>query len=88
VHQICIVGTQMSSEQSQLAVQVIGCMVEALADDDGNIDQKCFEKIFTACVKAVLVGLKVGDQALAILQQGLGQVGAEANLVFFERKSI
>ncbi len=78
----------MSSEQSQLAVQVIGCMVEALADDDGNIDQKCFEKIFTACVKAVLVGLKVGDQALAILQQGLGQVGAEANLVFFERKSI
>jgi hypothetical protein len=67
----------MSSEQSQLAIQVIGCMVEALADDDGNIDQKCFEKIFTACIKAVIVGMKVGDQALAVLQQGLGQVGME-----------
>mmetsp|Transcript_34654 Transcript_34654/g.72669 ORF Transcript_34654/g.72669 Transcript_34654/m.72669 type:complete len:769 (-) Transcript_34654:316-2622(-) len=65
----------MSGEQSELAIQVIGCMVEVLADDDGNIDQKCFEKIFIACIKAVIVGMKVGDQALVILQQALGQVG-------------
>ena len=74
-----------SSEQSQLAIQVIGCMVEALADDDGNIDQKCFEKIFTACIKAVIVGLKVGDQALAILQQGLGQVGTSRSKLSFKQ---
>ena len=67
----------MSDEENQIAIQVIGCMVEVLADDDGNIDQKCFDKIFTACTKAVLVGMRVGDQALAILQQALGQVGAE-----------
>ncbi len=60
--------------QNELAIEVIGCMVEVLADDDGNIDQKCFDKIFNACIKAVVAGLKVGDQALAILQQALGQV--------------
>ena len=27
-------------------------MVEVLADDNGNINQKCFDKIFTACIKA------------------------------------
>ncbi len=64
----------MSNEQSH-AIQVIGCMLEVLADDDGNIDQKCFEKIFIACMKAVIVVMKVGDQALVILQQALGQVG-------------
>ncbi len=57
--------SKMSSEQNQLAIEVIGCMVEVLADDNGNIDQKCFDKIFNSCIKAVLVGMKVGDQALA-----------------------
>jgi hypothetical protein len=60
--------------QSELAIEVIGCMVEVLADDDGNIDQKCFEKVFTACLKAVVVTMKVGDQALLIMQQVLSQV--------------
>ncbi len=60
-----------------LAIQVIGCMVEVLADNDGNINQKSFEKIFKACIKAVIVGMKVGDQALAVLQQALGQVGTK-----------
>ncbi len=67
----------MSSEQNELAIQVIGCMVEVLADDDGNIDQKCFEKIFVACIKAAIVTMKVGDQALVLLQQALGQVGTD-----------
>ncbi len=49
-------------------------MVKALADDEGKIDLKCFEKVFTACIKAVVVGMKVGDQALLVLQQALGQV--------------
>ncbi len=74
----------MSSEQNQLAIEVIGCMVEVLADDDGNIDQKCFDKIFNACIKAVLVGMKVGDQALAILQQALGQVSIQLNILSIE----
>jgi hypothetical protein len=78
----------MSNEQSQLAIQVIGCMVEVLADDDGNIDQKCFDKIFTACIKAVIVAMKVGDQALLILQQTLGQVGKELDSDLFEPKRI
>jgi hypothetical protein len=64
----------MSSEK-EIAIQVIGCMVEVLADDDGKIDLKCFEKIFTACIKAVIVGLRVGDQALMVLQQMLSEVG-------------
>jgi hypothetical protein len=64
----------MSSDQNELVIQVIGCMVEVLADDDGNINQKCFDKIFTACIKAVIVAMKVGDQALAAMQQALDQV--------------
>jgi hypothetical protein len=64
----------MSSDEKQLAIQVIGCMVEVLADDDGNINQKCFDKIFTACIKAAIVVTNVGDQAFVVLQQALGQV--------------
>ncbi len=64
----------MSNEQNEVAIQVIGCMVEVLADNDGNIDQKCFDKIFNACIKAFVAGLKVGDQVLVILQQAVGQV--------------
>ncbi len=64
----------MSTDQNQVAIHVIGCMVEVLADEDGNIDQKCFEKIFTACIKAVIVGMKVGDQALVLFQQALAPV--------------
>jgi uncharacterized protein (DUF2141 family) len=73
----------MASEQNQLAIQVICCMVEVLADDDGNIDQKCFDNIFNSCINAVIVGMKVGDQALAILQQALGQVNIQLNIVSF-----
>ncbi len=78
----------MSDEQNRIAIQVIGCMVEVLTDDDGNINQKSFDKIFTACTKAVLVGMNVGDQALAILQQALGQVGAELGYTFFSRNEM
>ena len=59
---------------NELAIQVIGCMIEVLADDDGKIDMKGFEKIFNACVKAVLISAKVGDQAAAALKQILSQV--------------
>jgi hypothetical protein len=65
----------MSSEDScKLAIQVISCMVEILADDEGRIDQKCFEKICAACIKAVIVGFKVGDQALNLMKQVLSVV--------------
>ncbi len=59
---------------SELTIQMIGCMVEAFADDDGNIDMKCFEKIFNACVKALLVSFKVGDSAVEALKQVMVQV--------------
>jgi hypothetical protein len=65
----------MSSDERELAIQVIGCIVEALADEDGNINQSCFEKIFNACIKALIVGAKVGDHALTGMQQALSQVG-------------
>ena len=61
-------------EQSQLITEVIGCLIEALADEEGRIDPKCFEKICNACIKAALVAAKVGDQAVAILKQVLQQV--------------
>ncbi len=61
-------------EERELAIQVIGCMVEVLADEEGNIDQKCFEKIFNACIKAVIVAAKVGDQALMGMEQSLQAV--------------
>ena len=53
----------MFTEQNQLAIQVIGCMVEVLAYVDGNIDKKSFDKIFIGCIKAVIVEVKVDDQA-------------------------
>ena len=46
----------------------------SLADEEGRIDPKCFEKICNACIKAALVAAKVGDQAVAILKQVLQQV--------------
>jgi hypothetical protein len=74
----------MSDEKNQLAIEVIGCMVEVLADDDGNIDQKCFDKIFNSCIKAILVGMKVGDLALAALKRALGQVCIQLNILSIE----
>jgi hypothetical protein len=47
---------------------LIGCLVEIVADDEGRIDLKCFEKIVNACVKSVLVGLRVGDQLVELLK--------------------
>jgi hypothetical protein len=64
----------MSSDDRELAIQVIGFMVEALANEDGNIDQKCFEKIFNACMKSAIVGAGVGDHAWMVIQQALIQV--------------
>ncbi len=58
-------------------VEVISCMVEVLADEDGKIDQKCFEKIFVACLKTLCVAMKVGDLTLAALKQVLCQVDTE-----------
>ena len=45
-----------------------------IADDDGRIDLKCFEKIVNACVKSVLIGARVGDQAVALLKSFAGAV--------------
>jgi hypothetical protein len=45
-----------------------------VADDEGRIDLKCFEKIVNACVKSLLVGARVGDQAVALLKSFAGQV--------------
>jgi hypothetical protein len=59
---------------NEIAIEVIGCLVEVVADDDGRIDLKCFEKIVNACVKSVLVGARVGDQAIALLRSFAGQV--------------
>ena len=62
------------SEEREIAIQVVGCMVEALSDEEGKIDQRCFEKIFNAFIKTAIVGAKVGDLALNIMQQILSQV--------------
>jgi hypothetical protein len=53
-------------------IQAIGGnMVESLADENEKINLKCFEKICVACIKATILGLKIGDQALMILQRML-----------------
>jgi hypothetical protein len=59
---------------NEIAIKVIGCLIEMLANDEGNIDLKCFEKIFNACVKSLLEGAQVGDQAVALLKSFAGQV--------------
>lgn len=59
---------------NETAIEVIACLVEVVADDDGRIDLKCFERIFNACVKSLLVGARVGDQAVALLKSIAGQV--------------
>ena len=63
------------SEHVEYLVQITSCLVEALADEDGRIDLKCFEKICNAFIKAVLVAGKVGDQAVIALKQVFQQVG-------------
>ncbi len=62
------------TEEREVAIQIIGCMVDALADEKGNIDQRCFEKIFNACIKSVIAGARVGDQALMTMQQATSKV--------------
>jgi hypothetical protein len=65
----------MSNEENvELKSQVIGCLIEALADEEGKIDQGSFNKIFNACVKAFLIAAKVPDQAVAIVKLILIQV--------------
>ena len=61
-------------ENAELGANVIGCLIEVLADDEGRIDPKCFEKICNACIKAVLIAAKVGDSAVTALKQSLVQV--------------
>ena len=58
-------------------MQVIGCLVEALADDDGKIDIKCFEKVCNAGIKAAFVSYKVGDEVIGKLKEALCEVGCD-----------
>jgi hypothetical protein len=67
-------GATVFKLMSDIAIEVIGCLVEVVADDEGRIDLKCFEKIVNACVKSLLVGARVGDQAAALLKSFAGQV--------------
>jgi hypothetical protein len=62
------------SDQIELIVQITGCLVEALADDEGRIDMKCFEKICNALIKAGFIAGRVGDLAVNTLKQILQQV--------------
>jgi hypothetical protein len=65
----------MSNEENvELKSQVIGCLIEAFADEEGKIDQKGFNKIFNACVKAFLIAKKVPDEAVALVKLILVQV--------------
>ena len=65
----------MSNEENvELKSQVIGCLIEAFADEEGKIDQKGFNKIFNACVKAFLIAKKVPDEAAALVKQILVKV--------------
>jgi hypothetical protein len=59
---------------NEIGIEVIGCLIEVIADDDGRIDLKCFEKIVNACVKSVLISARVGDQAVALLKSFAGAV--------------
>ena len=67
---------------NEIAIELIRCLVEVVADDDGRIDLKCFEKIFNACVKSVLVGARVGDQAVVLLKSFAGQVACPSSFAF------
>ena len=65
----------MSNEENvELKSQVIGCLIEAFADEEGKIDQKGFNTIFNACVKAFLIAKKVPDEAVALVKLILVQV--------------
>jgi hypothetical protein len=61
-------------EQIELTNQIIGCLIDALADDEGRIDMKCFEKICNALIKAGFVAGKVGDLAVNALKDIFRQV--------------
>ncbi len=52
----------------QIAIELIGFLVETVADDEGKVDLKCFKKIVNACVKSLLVSAEVGDQAVELLK--------------------
>jgi hypothetical protein len=67
---------------NEIAIEVIGCLIEVVADEDGRINLKCFEKIFNACVKSLLVGARVGDLAVALLKRFAGQVAFLRNPKF------
>jgi hypothetical protein len=56
-------------------IQITAALVEALADDEGQIDIKCFEKICNAFIKASFIAGNVGDHAADALKQILQQVG-------------
>ena len=68
-------------EQADLSVEVIGCLVEAIADDEDRIDQKCFEKICNAFVKALLITMKVDVKIRDFLKDAALQVG---NIVYID----
>ena len=55
-------------DKAELSIELIGCLVEAIADDENRIDQKCFEKIFNSCVKALLITMKVDSIIKSSLQ--------------------
>ncbi len=59
---------------NEMTMQVIGCLVEALADDDGKIDMKCFEKVCNAGIKAAFESSKIGDQLVGNLREALKEV--------------
>ncbi len=59
---------QQMQGESQVTIELIGCLVEVVADDEGRIDLKCFEKIINACVKSVIIGLRIGDQVAELLK--------------------
>ena len=45
----------------EIAIELVGCLVDVVADDQGNIALKDFEKIFNACVKSVLIAGQVAE---------------------------
>ena len=62
------------SGQAELGIQLIGSLVEVIADDECRIDMKCFEKICNAFVKEVIVALKVDVKIKEIFKEAASQV--------------
>jgi hypothetical protein len=58
----------------EIAIEVVGCLIEIVCDEQGNISPKDFDKIFNACLKSILIAGQVADKAVDAFRALAAQV--------------